>query len=283
MDSNQTFGRSRRLSRRPQVARSDPYLWGGERGNPDGLSGALKLEAHDKHIVKKQRAAMLGCIVVVALLHLLAAKMLEGGASRPELPKLAPVVVTLSRPVPPPPVPEKKSEPPKVPPMERHVPKAVMRPVKPAPAKPPVQVSHDLQAPKPTEQPTLQPAPDSNKALGDAALKPAQSSNAAPVASGAADQGLSGPDGFADYLKNPAPAYPAAARRLGYQGQAVLKVHVLANGSPDKVEIIQSSGYDMLDQSAVAAVKKWAFVPAKRGQTAIDGWVNVPLEFKLGG
>ena len=34
--------------------------------------------------------------------------------------------------------------------------------------------------------------------------------------------------------------------------------------------------------AAVAAVKRWTFVPAKRGDEAVDGWVNVPIDFKLG-
>ncbi|WP_256701296.1 energy transducer TonB [Caballeronia sordidicola] len=270
------------------MTKSDPYLWGFEPVGAEGLRGTLALEANDQ-VVTNQAVTMLGCVVVVALLHLLAAEMLERQAGPPALPKLASVVVTLSRsvPPPPPPVPEKKSEPAKVPPMEQHVKKTMTRPAKPVHAKSPVEVPHDLPATKPTEQPTppplQQPAQALTKSVDDPGLKPAQSNNAATVASNAADRRVSGPDGFADYLKNPAPSYPAAARRLGYQGQTVLKVHVLASGSPDKVEIIQSSGYDMLDQSAVAAVKKWDFVPAKRGQAAIDGWVNVPLDFKLGG
>lgn len=43
-----------------------------------------------------------------------------------------------------------------------------------------------------------------------------------------------------------------------------------------------SSGRRMLDTAAVAAVKRWTFVPAKRGDEAVDGWVNVPIDFKLG-
>ncbi|MEE2494145.1 energy transducer TonB, partial [Pseudomonas aeruginosa] len=36
-----------------------------------------------------------------------------------------------------------------------------------------------------------------------------------------------------------------------------------------------------LDQAAVKAVKRWSFVPAKRGDKAEDGWVSVPIDFKL--
>ncbi|MHA5865791.1 energy transducer TonB, partial [Pseudomonas aeruginosa] len=27
--------------------------------------------------------------------------------------------------------------------------------------------------------------------------------------------------------------------------------------------------------------KRWSFVPAKRGDKAEDGWVSVPIDFKL--
>jgi protein TonB len=28
-------------------------------------------------------------------------------------------------------------------------------------------------------------------------------------------------------------------------------------------------------------VKRWSFVPAKQGDTALDGWVSVPIDFKI--
>ena len=58
-------------------------------------------------------------------------------------------------------------------------------------------------------------------------------------------------------------------------------MHVLANGRPDRVVLAASSGHDALDDAAVAAVTDWRFVPAKRGAESIDGWVRVPVVFKL--
>jgi protein TonB len=89
------------------------------------------------------------------------------------------------------------------------------------------------------------------------------------------------PKGYAGYLNNPAPNYPSVAQKRGWEGQVMLKVHVLASGQPDSVTVAKSSGYDMLDQAAVKAVTAWTFMPAKRGQTPVDGWVQVPLTFKL--
>ncbi|MEK1906481.1 MAG: energy transducer TonB, partial [Pseudomonas sp.] len=85
----------------------------------------------------------------------------------------------------------------------------------------------------------------------------------------------------AAYLKNPAPEYPSLAQRRGWEGTVLLRVHVLASGKPSDIHIQKSSGRDALDEAAVRAVKRWSFVPAKRGDVAQEGWVTVPLDFRL--
>jgi len=85
----------------------------------------------------------------------------------------------------------------------------------------------------------------------------------------------------ADYLKNPAPAYPPLSRRMGEEGKVVLRVSVNAQGSADSVEIRTSSGSQRLDESAQKTVRNWKFIPAKRGDNAVQNWVLVPIIFKL--
>lgn len=85
----------------------------------------------------------------------------------------------------------------------------------------------------------------------------------------------------AAYLNNPAPAYPALARRLGEQGKVLLRAHIMADGFPETVEIYQSSGSQRLDAAARAAVARWRFVPAKQGEVALASWVVVPIHFHL--
>jgi len=85
----------------------------------------------------------------------------------------------------------------------------------------------------------------------------------------------------AAYLKNPAPEYPSQAVRRGWEGTVLLRVHVLANGKPGEIQIQKGSGRDSLDEAAINAVKRWSFVPAKQGEVAQDGWVSVPIDFKL--
>jgi protein TonB len=89
------------------------------------------------------------------------------------------------------------------------------------------------------------------------------------------------PRGFAGYLNNPAPAYPPAALLKGLQGHVILNVHVLASGHAEEVTVFKTSGQRILDDSAIKTVSAWLFDPAKRGDSAIDGWVKVPINFKI--
>ena len=88
-------------------------------------------------------------------------------------------------------------------------------------------------------------------------------------------------NGSAAYLNNPPPSYPKAAQRLGLQGRVLLRVQVLASGQVGAIEVKQSSGKTVLDDAALAAVKAWVFTPSKRGKTPIDGWTQVPIEFRI--
>jgi protein TonB len=84
-----------------------------------------------------------------------------------------------------------------------------------------------------------------------------------------------------EYSKNPPISYPKRARRRGYEGTVVLEVLVNRNGKVDDLRILASSGYAILDRSAVKSVKTWSFIPAKKGKDTVDMWVQVPVRFKL--
>ena len=109
-----------------------------------------------------------------------------------------------------------------------------------------------------------------------------------PVATSASKPATNAPSyqapGFnAAYLDNPAPNYPSVSRRLGEQGKVLLRVQVAADGKADSVALHTSSGSNRLDQAALAAVKKWRFVPAKRGGQAVSASVVVPVSFSIEG
>jgi protein TonB len=61
----------------------------------------------------------------------------------------------------------------------------------------------------------------------------------------------------------------------------VLRVEVLSNGRVGQIEVRKSSGHELLDRSALTTVKQWRFIPARKGDTAIPLWVNVPIKFQL--
>jgi periplasmic protein TonB len=89
------------------------------------------------------------------------------------------------------------------------------------------------------------------------------------------------PSYHADYLSNPAPAYPSASRRLGEEGTVRLRVRVDPAGLATEIVLARSSGYIRLDRAAREAVSEWRFVPARQGEQQVAGWVVVPVSFTL--
>jgi len=85
----------------------------------------------------------------------------------------------------------------------------------------------------------------------------------------------------AQYLNNPSPIYPSNAKNNNIQGKVFLSVLVGIEGKAIEVKIANSSGYSILDNSALSAVRKWQFVPAKKNGEAVSATVIVPVEFKI--
>lgn len=77
------------------------------------------------------------------------------------------------------------------------------------------------------------------------------------------------------------PIYPRIAKRRGYEGTVVLKVLVGVDGSVADLEILESSGYRILDHEAEKSIRKWLFEPWKRGEESIEMWGKVIVSFKL--
>lgn len=85
----------------------------------------------------------------------------------------------------------------------------------------------------------------------------------------------------AAYLNNPVPGYPPVARRRGIEGTVQLEVLVGTQGQPRDVRVAHSSGSALLDDSALATVRGWRFLPARHGADAIEARVVVPVRFSL--
>lgn len=82
-----------------------------------------------------------------------------------------------------------------------------------------------------------------------------------------------------DPVASPKPIYPAKAEKKGIGGRVLLRVQVNHEGVVTSVVVSESSGHAMLDDAAVAAVKKWRFIPAEENGQKIATTAMVPIRF----
>jgi TonB family protein len=83
------------------------------------------------------------------------------------------------------------------------------------------------------------------------------------------------------YKENAPPVYPEIARVRGYEGIVLVFAEILPTGRVGEIKIRKSSGYAILDQSAIQAVKPWKFEPAKKSGNPFTAWVELPIKFIL--
>ncbi|MFZ6045393.1 energy transducer TonB [Pseudomonas sp. CR3202] len=226
----------------------------------------------NSRVLSRREAWLLGAFALVlhgAVLHWL------GQKPTPPLPEVPPQIppMTIEFTAPAPPVVEPPPPEPPQPVVEPPPPVVEELAVKPPPPKPVAKPKPKPQPPKAAPKPAPKPV-EAPPAPAKAEAPPAPSTPPAPAP-------VTPPSANAGYLKNPAPEYPALAQRRGWEGTVLLRVHVLASGLPSEVQVQKSSGRELLDEAAVRAVKRWTFVPAKQGEVARDGWVSVPIDFKL--
>ena len=71
--------------------------------------------------------------------------------------------------------------------------------------------------------------------------------------------------------------YPDAARRMGWQGKVILSFIIMADGSVKEFKIIKSSGFPMLDKSAIETVKDTAPFP----KPPVEAQLVIPIVYRL--
>ncbi len=85
-----------------------------------------------------------------------------------------------------------------------------------------------------------------------------------------------------DMQRSQQPEYPAASRRLGEQGTSVIEVLVGVDGRVLDAKLLQSSGYDRLDQAALAGVRaNYHFVPGTVDGKPQPMWFTFKFTWKL--
>lgn len=198
--------------------------------------------------------------------------------SPPEPPLPTPMEMAAQPPEPQPPA--------ETPPPEATLPSEIAVDLPPPEDPPPLNMA-DL---KPAEPPKAKPAP--KPAAQRPAAKPAAVAHAAtaPDTGNAAvtQQATAAPadaivfEGRPRYRVPPKPAvYPARAIELGHQGEVLIRVRLDLDGSAAEIRLWRTSGFDVLDRSALAAVRGWLFHPAMRGGHPVPAWVEIPVRFHL--
>ena len=172
---------------------------------------------------------------------------------------------------------------PKVEPLTPPVPKPQ---VLPTPVK--KTVAKTVMQPAPQPLAIADPTPSPNAPVGITTPQTALAPITAPVAvaantaaAPAAGTAVQLPSSDADYLQNPRPPYPPISRRLNEQGKTTVRVLIGVDGLPQRSEIVKSSGFERLDQAAMATVMRWRYVPGKRGGVPEAMWFNVPINWVL--
>lgn len=76
---------------------------------------------------------------------------------------------------------------------------------------------------------------------------------------------------------NSPPKYPSQARLNRQQGKVVLKYFVTTDGNVASLQLMQSSGFPLLDQEAVNSIRQFRYRPGQ------EGWTVHPVNFSLKG
>lgn len=135
-----------------------------------------------------------------------------------------------------------------------------------------------MEAPAPRVQataPVQPPAPPVDE-------RTAQTLTSAPAQQPILQPALQEPAYVMGSPQNPEPDYPFVARKFEWEGVVRIGVDVSASGHPQQVEVLQSSGHSVLDQTALETIRdRWLFKPALQNGKAVSGKVIVPVQFVL--
>jgi len=148
--------------------------------------------------------------------------------------------------------------------------------VQPAPASEPVAANEPEPVLTRLPEPVAAPAPVRSQAATKPAAPKVQRAAAAPAKAAPALV-----EARPSARGNRPPYYPEMARRNGWQGLCMVRVSVTAEGRAASVSLARSSGFGILDQAALAAVRKWKFTPRMVRGTAVACTVEVPVNFSL--
>lgn len=76
-------------------------------------------------------------------------------------------------------------------------------------------------------------------------------------------------------------SYPLEARNKGWEGTVKLEASLNKKGRIESIKLLQSSGYKILDDTAIRMVKKWRYKPVVKDGVPIDWTLRITIPFKL--
>jgi protein TonB len=116
----------------------------------------------------------------------------------------------------------------------------------------------------------------------EAPVPPAPVAAVAPVAPPqVAQRAGSGPTVGAERIGNRKPPYPPQALARGWQGEARVLVTVRADGTVGDVRLATSSGYRLLDDTAIRAAWSWRYKPRLVDGVPAPDLLEQPVEFRI--
>lgn len=131
----------------------------------------------------------------------------------------------------------------------------------------------------PGKEPAIpaKPEVDTDRSITSTIQKQQETANAMPLPS----QGTIRTKSKPGYFRNQPPEYPQLAKQMRQEGLVILRVEIDQKGIPVQVEVKQGSGFPLLDQAALKAVKRWRFQPEQIGDSSVKSVVAIPVRFRL--
>ena len=77
------------------------------------------------------------------------------------------------------------------------------------------------------------------------------------------------------------PVYPDIAQEAGIEGQVLIQCFIDKTGRVKETIVIKGVPNTGLNESAVAALRKTRFRPARQRENPVGVWVTIPINFKL--
>ena len=111
---------------------------------------------------------------------------------------------------------------------------------------------------------------------GDSPAEEQGIGNSSITATGGAGGGI--PQELMQHLKSAiekAKTYPRFARERGIEGTVLVRFKVLPSGNVEAVNVVKSSGMQILDDASVSTVYRAAPMPY------VKGWIEVPMVYEL--